>query len=429
MRHWKVLLFNGNKITREWGIWNSDLTIGAGIRSNVCIAPPFPLLALTVKSNGEWEYRDDAGNVRNGRSTNLTEPMRFSWGNVTVEVLENTPVKGALWARAREYMALAAKLGWKEPGSDKAGNRAIAMAVLAFLAIGSMTGMALLGTKKKDNDSKLPDVVVELVKQDEKKEEEKKEEEKPQPKEDPSGASDQKPTNPNEGGATEVRTVAWPPNNPASVMNNSVMDKINTASDGLLGEAVDASQENVVDAIIAGGGGHLSKGDRGGRGASGDGDRMGAMGGVGFGTGGRAGWGTGNGGTRKGKMALGAGGTGKGIATRAKIEPPKPNDVELGGEAGSRSPESILRVIRAHIGGFRYTYEKYLKQNPNLGGKISLKFTISPAGDIIAISVASSNTGNGALDDEIKDKARRMKFDQIEKGNVTVTYAFVLDKQ
>lgn len=101
---------------------------------------------------------------------------------------------------------------------------------------------------------------------------------------------------------------------------------------------------------------------------------------------------------------------------------------KLVSEAGSRSPESILRVIRSHIGGFRYIYERYLKQNPNLGGKISLKFTIAPSGNIITIFVASSNTGNDELDEEIKNKASNMKFDSIEKGNVTVTYAFVLDK-
>lgn len=212
-------------------------------------------------------------------------------------------------------------------------------------------------------------------------------------------------------------------------MQNSVMDKIQTFSDGLLGEDVDPNEANMIDVILAGGGGSMKKGERGGRGAGGDGDRMAGVGGIGLGTGGRAGFGTGNGGTRQGKMALGAGGNGKGMATRAKIAPPKPSDVELGGEAGSRSPESILRVIRQHIGGFQYTYQKYLRDNPGLGGKISLKFTIAPSGDIIAISVVSSNTGNGELDDEIKDKARRMKFDQIEKGNVTVTYAFVLDKQ
>ena len=128
-----------------------------------------------------------------------------------------------------------------------------------------------------------------------------------------------------------------------------------------------------------------------------------------------------------GKTTLGAGGSPMKIATRGKINPPKPSDVELGGEAGSRPPESIRRVIRANIGGFRLTYEKYLKQNPNIGGKISLKFTISPSGDILSISVASSNTGNSELDDEIKDKARCMKFDPIEKGNVTVTYAFTFN--
>lgn len=92
----------------------------------------------------------------------------------------------------------------------------------------------------------------------------------------------------------------------------------------------------------------------------------------------------------------------------------------------TRSQESILRVIRQHIGGFQYTYEKYLRADPGLGGKISLKFTIAPSGEVIAISVVSSNTGNVEFDDEIKDKARRMKFDQIEKGNVTFTYAFIL---
>jgi len=190
----------------------------------------------------------------------------------------------------------------------------------------------------------------------------------------------------------------------------------------------DASEESVIDAILAGGGGSLKKRSKGGHGASGDSDRMGGMGGTGFGTLGRAGWGTGNGGTRKGKTALGAGGTGKGTARHSNADSAKMSSVKPDTEAGSRSPESILRIIRAHTGGFQYTFQKYLKLNPSIGGKLSLKFTISAPGDIIAISVASSNTGSAELDDEIKDKARRMKFDPIEKGNVTVTYAIVLNK-
>jgi TonB family protein len=324
-------------------------------------------------------------------------------------------------------MALAAKLGWRDPGDRNAKYRLAAFAGLAILGVLVISGMFILGRGPRvASEEELPESIVELIPD---KPEEPKEEPKPEPKEDAGGASDQKPTNPNEGGSTENRTVAWPPSSPSSVMNSSVMDKLNTMSDGLQGEDIDPNQANALDVILAGGGGSMKKGERGGRGAGGDGDRMAGVGGIGLGTGGRAGFGTGNGGTRQGKMALGAGGTGKGIATRARIDPPKPSDVELGGEAGSRSPESILRVIRMHIGGFRYTYEKYLRDNQNIGGKISLKFTIAPSGDIIAISVVSSNTGNSSLDDEIKEKARRMKFDTIEKGNVTVTYAFVLDKQ
>ena len=128
-------------------------------------------------------------------------------------------------------------------------------------------------------------------------------------------------------------------------------------------------------------------------------------------------------------MTMGAGGPGTGTAMRARVTPPKPSDVELGGDAGSRSPESILRVIRQGMGGFRYVYEKFLRDNPNLGGKISLRFTIAPSGDIIQIAVVSSNTGDESLDATLMGQAKRMKFDQIEKGNVTVTYAFLLDKQ
>lgn len=426
LHHWKVSLLKDNRITREWSIWASTLTVGSHPTSKVILPPPFAPSAVEVSGNGQYTVTNYSGASRSG-SVNLQDAVRFELDGWSFDIVDNTPFRSALWAKARERMALAAKLGWREPGEAQNKVRYGVLGGLALLAILGMTGMVFLDHKPRVQNDALPDIIVALV--PEEKQEEKKEEEKPEPKEDAGGASDQKPTNPNEGGATEARTVAWPPSSPSAVMQQSVMDKIQTFSDGLLGEDVDPNEANMIDVILAGGGGSMKKGDRGGRGAGGDGDRMAGVGGIGLGTGGRAGFGTGNGGTRQGKMALGAGGTGKGMATRAKIAPPKPSDVELGGEAGSRSPESILRVIRQHIGGFQYTYQKYLRDNPGLGGKISLKFTIAPSGDIIAINVVSSNTGNGELDDEIKDKARRMKFDQIEKGNVTVTYAFVLDKQ
>jgi Ca-activated chloride channel family protein len=218
------------------------------------------------------------------------------------------------------------------------------------------------------------------------------------------------------GGATECRSVAWPASSPSAVMSSSVMDRV---SDGLLGENVDPNAPNAIDVILAGGAGYIhKKGERGGRGGAADGNRMAAVGGEGLGTGGRAGFGV-----ARGSMA-----NANGVEVKGRIAPPKPADIELGGQPGSRSPESILRVIRQNIGGLQYSFRKALKSNPNLGGKITLKFTIAPSGDIVAIEIVSSDTGDDAFDTGIEDKARRMKFDSIERGDVTVTYAFVLDK-
>ncbi|MEN9355122.1 MAG: hypothetical protein RL318_2447, partial [Fibrobacterota bacterium] len=217
----------------------------------------------------------------------------------------------------------------------------------------------------------------------------------------------------NQGG--KQKTVAVPVPMPRGVSPQALgggIDKIMTHS------VVWAPAEGgatAVDAILAGGGGKMAK-SAAGRGASGNGDRMGSMGGIGFGLG------------SAGRTVHGTTISFPGRATaRGSIAPPKPMDVELGGEQGARSPESILRVIRMHLGGLRYTYEKFLRTDSTLKGKISFKFTIDRNGDILAISLASSSTGSQALDEELMKKARRMKFDNIEGGNVTVTYAFVLE--
>jgi hypothetical protein len=104
------------------------------------------------------------------------------------------------------------------------------------------------------------------------------------------------------------------------------------------------------------------------------------------------------------------------------IPPPEPRDIMLINDSGFRSTESILRIIRQHIGGFRYSHEKALREHPRVHGDILLEFTIAPSGDIVALHVVRSTTKSPSLDDDIKEKARRMKFDVIERGNATVQY-------
>lgn len=113
---------------------------------------------------------------------------------------------------------------------------------------------------------------------------------------------------------------------------------------------------------------------------------------------------------------------------RGMVDPPKPSDIQLAPNSAKRPPESVLRVIRQHIGGFRYSYEKRLRENASLQGKLVLRFTISAEGDVVSISQVSSTLKDAALEQEVLDKAHRMKFDATEKGSTTVRYSMTFKR-
>jgi len=94
----------------------------------------------------------------------------------------------------------------------------------------------------------------------------------------------------------------------------------------------------------------------------------------------------------------------------------------------SRTPESILAVIKLNVDQFTKIYEKYLRGDITLGGKISIRFTIAPSGDIIAAKVVDRKILCPSLEREIISQVRHMKFETIPLGNTTVTYAFVFKK-
>ena len=405
MKHFHIELERDDIAVRTWDVWSDHLRVGSDRHSQVVLPPPFP--AVTAECEA------------------APEPLLVPLGRECLRIVEDTDRRRLAWAASRERMELSRRLGWSEPGSRDDRSRRIVLGLMGVLGIGAMVGMVAIGRQPRQNAPENIAAVIDLVQPPVTKPDD-----PPKiPVPSSSGAVQDHPATPNPGGPLENRTVPMTerPTEATHVMDGSVIGKIAADEQSLVGEDVDASLENAIDVVLAAGknGSGLHKG-RGG-GLAGEGDRMAALAGRGLGGGGKDGWGRGIGNSRQGNLSKGT--NGKTVATRARIAPPRPNDVEIGGEAGSRSPESILRVIRDHLGGFRYTYEKFLKENPQVGGRISLKFTIAPTGDIVAIELAGSSTGLAALDEEIKDKARRMRFEPIEKGNVTVTYAFVLDRQ
>ena len=124
------------------------------------------------------------------------------------------------------------------------------------------------------------------------------------------------------------------------------------------------------------------------------------------------------------------GGGGGGIATKAKgsIKTPSTRDIEIEAGSGCRSAADIMKVVRQRTPGLRHIYNKCLKEKPGFQGRVTLKFTIAPRGEIISISIVSSTTSFGKFDREIQNAVSRWTFSKVKEGNTTVTIPFTFDE-
>lgn len=124
------------------------------------------------------------------------------------------------------------------------------------------------------------------------------------------------------------------------------------------------------------------------------------------------------------------GGGGGGIPTKARgtIKTPSARDIDMGAGGGSRSAADIMKVVRQRTPGLRHIYNKFLKKQPGFAGKVTLRFTIAPGGDIISISIASSTTGFGEFDNAVKNTVKRWTFSKVKSGNTTVTIPFTFSE-
>jgi TonB family protein len=99
-----------------------------------------------------------------------------------------------------------------------------------------------------------------------------------------------------------------------------------------------------------------------------------------------------------------------------------------GGGLGKLDTAQVSSVFKRRASAFKACYESRLRDKPNLGGKIVIRFTIGGAGRVTNIDVASNTTGDTAVGACIVEKVRGMKFDKPENGDVSFTYPIVLSK-
>lgn len=91
---------------------------------------------------------------------------------------------------------------------------------------------------------------------------------------------------------------------------------------------------------------------------------------------------------------------------------------------GSLDKTFIRRTIRARMGEFRHVYEKRLKTDPDLEGRLVVKFVIGADGKVVSATIASSTLDDEKVEEGILRVMKRLVFPNSSGGIVVVTYPF-----
>ncbi len=124
----------------------------------------------------------------------------------------------------------------------------------------------------------------------------------------------------------------------------------------------------------------------------------------------------------------GTGGPGFGDFGGPASKRPGPGGPTLGGKRESGpssgpvrisdglSRDLVAKVIRAHANEIKYCYERELQHMPGLSGKVSVSFTIGPAGEVLEAGVAESTLGNEEVEACMLSRVKRWKFPEPQGG-------------
>lgn len=108
------------------------------------------------------------------------------------------------------------------------------------------------------------------------------------------------------------------------------------------------------------------------------------------------------------------------------------NSGALEEESGSGvfDPNIVTRQIRARIRAIQTCYERELRNNPTLAGRVLVRFTIQPTGTVSGATATENSTGSPAVAACVVSTISRFRFNPgPEGGAVTFAYPFVFAPQ
>ena len=139
--------------------------------------------------------------------------------------------------------------------------------------------------------------------------------------------------------------------------------------------------------------------------------------------------GTASGGINTASMSRNTGGSGLAGRSTSQIESPvaavgqSAGGARRTGESGkaSRSREEIELVFDKNKGAIFALYNRALRADPTLEGKLVLRLTIAPSGEVTFCEVVSSELGDADLESKLVQRVRMFRFEAKDVEAITTT--------
>ena len=121
--------------------------------------------------------------------------------------------------------------------------------------------------------------------------------------------------------------------------------------------------------------------------------------------------------------------TSQSLSRKGELTIESVSEVEgLGRKSIYRSSDAIQEVLFSHNKAIQYCYERELKRNPTLKGKVVVRITVNPEGHVVNASIVSSTLNNERVERCILARIRLWKdFKPIDpsEGNVTFRQGYL----
>jgi protein TonB len=95
--------------------------------------------------------------------------------------------------------------------------------------------------------------------------------------------------------------------------------------------------------------------------------------------------------------------------------------IRKGGSGPSRSREEIELVFEKNKGAIFALYNRALRRDPSLQGKLVLEITIDPSGQVTACEILSSELNDQEMERKLIQRVKSFRFDAKDVSRVTTT--------